>query len=401
MSPLFTSSSEGRDIRRFIGRLLIFLLPIFILAGFFMFAMYRSGEAYSYAKKLRLQEEKPNAVVSRIYYSQQFNVYKSEALLMKKPRIITLGSSRVMQFRDFMFAPIERDFYNAGGMLQNLEDLKAYVDRVRENDLPKPDVAIIGIEPWWFEGSGTSGNTWLSENRYLRDEVYDAASHINAVRGLLKQGHFPWQVLYKFGGFVTPYYGYPAYGAQSITRGQGFRPDGSRLHEHWIADFIRDPIYKDRNTVPLMDKIKNQWPRSADPEQMAEAVEAVLALQKLGVEVQVFLPPFTTEAKELFEDNPEHYTWWKPYSVDLPESFRKAGIPCIGPAVPEDYGLDPRYMHDPVHPGEVFVSYILADIIRKALDSIPLKKVGLDRLAELQQDPETIPICFFPPKLTE
>jgi hypothetical protein len=58
-------------------------------------------------------------------------------------------------------------------------------------------------------------------------------------------------------------------------------------------------------------------------------------------------------------------------------------------------------MHDPVHPSEVFVSYILADIIRKAPDSSLLKKVNLDRLAELQQDPETIPICFFPPKLSE
>jgi len=78
-----------------------------------------------------------------LWMSDEFNRYKMEALKRRRPAVVSLGSSRVMQFRQFMFAPLT--FYNAGGLLQDATDLYAYVDLLDYSSLLPKELSKAGI----------------------------------------------------------------------------------------------------------------------------------------------------------------------------------------------------------------------------------------------------------------
>src|SRR5262245_51333619 len=123
----------------FLARAVLFALP---LAGLLLLGeiiLWRTGENWPLVRVLAEQAKGPETVFSRCLFSQQFNLYKLEALRRRRPAVVALGSSRVMEFRQFMFAPVT--FYNAGGLFQNATDVVAYVNLIAAGALPLPHAA--------------------------------------------------------------------------------------------------------------------------------------------------------------------------------------------------------------------------------------------------------------------
>ena len=56
----------------------------------------------------------------------------------------------MMQFRDIVFHPDGKDFYNAGGMVQSVSDLEAFATRLGKGEFPRLRLLIVGIDFWWL-----------------------------------------------------------------------------------------------------------------------------------------------------------------------------------------------------------------------------------------------------------
>ena len=66
---------------------------------------------------------------------------------------------------------------------------------------------------------------------------------------------------------------------------------------------------------------------------------ALTALQDMGIEVYVFLPPFASAVQTVFETSPTWQAFWQAYHLDLPARLRAIGIVCLPLFVPQEDGL--------------------------------------------------------------
>lgn len=405
MFPSSTSSSNRAQAFRFALRAALFGAPLLLAALLFEIAMYRTGESWPITKVIAAQEKlNAESLLGRANFSQQYNLSKSEMIRRRHPRILALGSSRVMEFRSFMFHPYEDAFYNAGGLIQNVNDLAAYARQVKDGTLPAPQVVIVGIDPWWVSEAADplEKRSWLDEEE---DAVYSFASHVEAARSLLRTGksNFPWAVALGGKPAVTPFYNYPAFGVTAVAAGLGERySDGSYLYTAHLVDSIKHPGYRDRANVPIVDQVKRTFllfkPSSkVESGRAALLIKSLASLKALGIEVYVFEPPFSTEVVKALDESQPLARFWLEYKNDLRDRIKEAGIECLPLSTAKSYGLDDSYLFDGIHPGEVFDSYIVEDLIRHAPSGSLLSSVDLHYLAELRANASSVPLSFYPP----
>jgi len=405
MCPSSTSSSDRAWAYSFALRTAVFCAPLFLGVLFFEIAMYRTGDSWPITRIIAAQEKlKGESLLGRENFSQQYNLSKSEMIRRRRPRILALGSSRVMEFRGFMFHPYEDAFYNAGGLIQGVSDLAAYTRQVKEGTLPAPQVVIVGVDPWWVsEATGPLENTsWLDDEQ---DAVYSFASHIEAARNLLRTGksNFPWAVAFGGKQAISPFYNYPAFGITAVVGGIGERySDGSFLYTTHLVDSMKHPSYHDRLNIPVLDQVKRTYflfkPSSkVDSARVALLASSLAALKAMRIEVYAYEPPLSTEVMKALNESQPLARFWLEYKNDLREQLKEVGIDCLPVSTAEDYSLDDSYMLDGIHPGEIYDSYILEDLIKHAPSGSLLSSIDLNYLADLRAKANTLPLCFNPP----
>jgi hypothetical protein len=399
------SSSSRLEAFKFALRATVFLAPLITGAFLFEVAMYRTRDSWPITKVIAAQENlKGESIWGRANFSQQYNLSKSAMIRRRNPRILALGSSRVMEFRGFMFHPYEDSFYNAGGLIQTVNDLAEYARQVTDGRLPRPQVIIVGIDPWWLSEATApvEQKSWLDGDE---DAAYSFAGHVEAARYLLRAGksNFPWLVGFGSKPATSPFYDYHAFGITAVVGGIGERfSDGSYLYTAQLVDFMKHPSYRDRLTTPVLDQVKHTsflfQPSSKVESRRAVVLrESLKSLKALGIEVYAFQPPFSSEVLQaLNESRPLARFWWE-YKNDLREQLKQDGIDCLPISSARDYGLDDRYMLDGMHPGEIYDSYIVAELVRRAAPGSLLSSVDLTYLANLRKKDNAVPLCFYPP----
>jgi hypothetical protein len=386
-------------------RVIIFCAPLLFGAYLFEFSMYRTRDSWPIKKVIEAQAASGGeSLLGRANFSQQYNISKSLMISRRRPRILALGSSRVMEFRSFMFHPYEAEFYNGGGLIQTVNDFAEFARQVREGRLPAPQVLIVGIDPWWVSEATDppEKKSWLDGEE---DAVYKFSSHVEAARYLIRTGKssFPWKVAFGQKQGASPYYNYPSFGIAAISAGVGERfSDGSFLYTAQLLDFIKQPVYRDRLAIPVLDQVKRNYFLFA-PSRNVERVRARILVQSLaslkasGIEVYAYEPPFSTEVRRALDESQTLRTWWTEYKGWLREQLEAEGISCLPLVRQEDYGLDDTYMLDGIHAGEVFDSYILESLVKQAAPGSLLASIDLNYLAALRKGEHVIPLAFEPP----
>ena len=400
--PVSTAKADGAVLRRFCWRVSVFWTPLLVLWALFELAMWRTGESWPVSQVVgtQLSLETTPSLYGRMLFSQQTNLYKYLMLQRTRPTIVIHGTSRVMQIREVMFHPLEEEFYNAGGMFENLRDVATYAERLRSGDLPKPTVLILGLDPWWMkEGTMHPGRL---DSQSLQEDVWRWPAHLKAARQLLRRPVFPWQAVLAGVPSPTPGSHYEAIGAGPLFDGGGFRSDGSlQLPLAMVLDAIRDPRYKDRYQIlQMVTEQRDFYTLSArvDPGRVSLLVATLTALQHMGIDVYVFLPPFASAVQTVFETSPVWQPFWQAY-LDLPARLRAAGIPCLPLSVPQQDGFDDRYMYDGHHPTEVYAAALVRQILHQAAPHSRLRTVDLAALDTLLARPYPTPLSLESPRI--
>jgi hypothetical protein len=340
---------------KFARRLLLFWSPILLLLGGLELLFWTAGETRSIASVLAYQNSHPNALFLRGKFDQQISHYKFLGLTQARPRILALGSSRVMKFRSEMFGEGRRNFYNGTGLVTQIEDLDDFLELFRNN---LPEVIILGIDPWILNDQRQMSHRLATEAG--ADAALDWKAHLAVLRHLKGRDiRRLWQAVRHH----TP----DRIGAAATLNNEGYRWDGS-FATHLPTEGA-DWTFKDRESPPIPERIRKaekgfEPTPYASPVRIQKLRRDLQGLKNHGVTVIGFLPPVSSESNHLLSTLPQHQQFWSEYKTVTARLFKELGFPFTDATDLASLGLDDRYMTDGIHAEETFHLYLLRHMLK-------------------------------------
>jgi hypothetical protein len=339
-----------------------FFAPVALVLAGFEALLWWAGESWPISRVIRAQQAQPEAIFLRRFLDQGFYRYKYLGWSRKRPAVLALGSSRVMSFRAPMFGRDSTTFYNAGGMIQSLDDLDSFVNRVQPGQSPR--VVLLGIDMWWLNGNWPSHDKLTSGIE--KDGVVRWQGHVIALRHFLYRPKDAASLLRRGLGSSNPGL---RIGIAARLHGTGFRADGSvarslplpRSAEQWRFVDRERPTAGDRIRAGELQFVPGE---AIDPNRVATLRRVVTRLQSAGTLVIGYIPPLATVYARLLEADPRFSGLWREYVRMIPALFAGLGMPYVNAADPTLLGADDRYLSDGLHAEETFALLV----IRRALE---------------------------------
>lgn len=321
--------------------LLLSLIPIFYL--------YSIGEYEAIEDVVSSQLLSEESVIygSGLYGDTFF--YKVELVRVKKPEILILGSSRVMQFRQHMFFG---DMVNAGGAMNSINEGQRFYDEVLR-EIPQPELIIIGIDYWWFNKDYDNP---LRQSNSSQSPRVPSIQHVIKVANWLMDGKISHRdIINSFNNRKT------GIGVSGIGR-TGFGADGSYYYTNSLSKY--NPYTGFEPTVRILE---NGYGRLAyadtfDPDHFRNFVNLLQDLRTLGSDVTVFFPPFPDRVYSLLERNQNHE-----YMSEVRAAFMKEGISFMDFSDISSFGGNDCEFIDGIHGGEIAYIRILLEIAKSSL----------------------------------
>ncbi|XDD50158.1 hypothetical protein AB3N59_17660 [Leptospira sp. WS92.C1] len=244
----------------------------------------KSKEYYSIQSIIDIQQ-KENILVntSIIATNKELKYFSTDRI---RADILAVGTSRVMQFRDFHFKK-NVSFYNAGGVAT---DLKQYIDFF--NGLSySPKIVILGLDQYFF-------NEDFAKERQS-DLVIDGS------RDRRKLFTSAFKMTYSNVLMLRYVNSYPEnIGLNAVSFSDGFRADGSyfynRILNHPELELTQKMVYPFEDTMSRIKKGNGRFEYSNNVYLKAiKQVEEILQIcDKKGIHVIAFLPPYAPLVNE-------------------------------------------------------------------------------------------------------
>lgn len=217
------------------------------------------------------------------------NVYRYKLALydLRRPEVVVIGSSRVLQMSQGMFTV---PFANLGRVVNYPDEAVVVVDAMLALHVPR--LVLIGLDPWWLNPRWTHAPTFDSHARKGGDLDPEA---LLAPARWLAEGRISWPLYRDLLAGSLPHVedGLALYGIQAIVDRAGFRPDGSYFRGDVLTGRKPASDIGFGDTLARVAGDTAQFRRGATlaPERLAALRRAVATLQDAGVTVITFLPP--------------------------------------------------------------------------------------------------------------
>ena len=350
----------------FLGKLLLVFSPLILCIFVFEVKLWKGGETWPIAYVINIIKKNNDILFLRKYFDQGLYRFKYCAIKDLDPEIISIGTSRVMQFRSMMFRS-DRSFFNAGGMIQHIKDLEDFSNSLKKGSRLR--FLILGVEFWWLNENFSK---FAEKERSLNDSkdndgVFDGFAHVDLLRRYFRSilninGD---KILYEdFKELNIKNYEDPEIlkiGLLATTTGSGFRNDGSFYYGNYS---LSHDTFVDREKV--VDRIlNNEWKAVHDigisDRQIQRLIDSIQRIREKNVEVVVFLPPFSKEAVKNLRESSQYRKLWSEYRIDLPRQLAKKKIMIVDGTDIESFGFNDSCMIDGLHANE---SYHIALLIK-------------------------------------
>ncbi len=351
ISPTEKKSNPGTpvDFRsyRFAGRAFLFFAPILFLIASAETLLWKTGETWTIKRVIERQRHGTGVLFMRGMLDQGFYRYKFLQIQERHPGILALGSSRVMEFRPEMFAARSDEFFNAGGMIQDLSDLKQFTRQLNSSNTPK--ILLLGLDLWWFNGNKPELQAF--DAGVARDAARDWPEHARLLRRFksAKTRQSILNALHARNEHI---------GIEAREALAGFRRDGS-MQYHFAPPQETGWKFVDREKPPIAERIRKGSPPFApavglSAERLASLAQCLNSLTNKNVLVLGFLPPFSSEAALLLQTSPGHSNLWIETRRQLPKLFEQRGLPFVDASLLADLNSNDSCMIDGMHAAETF-----------------------------------------------
>jgi len=333
----------------------VMALPLFVNLIF----ITKAHEHMTFGDIVKIQHAK-NAIYGTALNQNTF-AYKIEIVRHAKPKIITLGSSRVLELREEFFnAP----FVNCGGAMNNLEEGKVFLKELFRYH--KPEVIILGLDFWWFSDFFSQRETYDYHRNTGADLTLEKLikPYDFLISSKITPGDYLRILLFK--NDKNRITNYNNLGLTAIKRSDGFRNDGSYLYASTISGFAPEG----QRIIGFNDRLgpKRRFEFGTDlSENRLKALTEILNICiNNNVVPIIIIPPVSTVAYNRIISRPEKYGYvfrFQEYVGALPyetydfHDIRKAGstdCECI----------------DGFHIGDVAYQKILLKILKQNPGSV-------------------------------
>lgn len=293
-------------MKRLLIKIALFTLPFALGFLAITLPLIYSGESMPLRWVAELQMgDAP--VLYRTRYGNRDIAYKTLSTNLRRPEIVAVGSSHVLQIRAGFFNRRPSAFYNAGAPAWTLEQVEIYLNGLDPASTPR--VLILGLDHPWFndayvpeliEQHTTDFQQIFMVNRsYLQDALDGDALSLE-------------QMLAR----REPTGNGMALGLRAIRDGHGFRNDGSEQYgDFLVAGWLSPEVERQRHLDDLQAGRRMYVRGSVISERALDELRVILELcQQRGITVIAFLPPFMPSLWDQLVAGGQHT-----YILDLPQ----------------------------------------------------------------------------------
>lgn len=373
MNPSSTSSSSpsARGPGRFALRILLFCVPVVsvLLAG--QAVLYRLSDGWSMdavvETEWRKRQSGEDTLFGRMLVAEEMRRYRLKNILRRRPKVLILGSSTVMQFRAQMFGGHAAEVYNAGGLTQQPEHLVQLVSVLEEAGVER---VLLGLDFWWFNSNWQTYRLPSIDALLTRsDAKQDMQARLYAFRSFGKTvaregsrlrlateihaagekpgGYFPIGLLAQLG--------------------DGFRgSDGSRRSAEQIERAREGAAYLDgMETLERIEKRKQQFVTGTEPSPHAMTLlkDFIEACRRAEIGVAVVLPPLARETYAAMMKSGDHAAPLRSFVERVSGLLNDERVPYLVATDIRKLGLEEENMLDGVHGSEVAMAEVFLALL--------------------------------------
>lgn len=334
-------------------------------------------EHTTFREIVKVQEAK-NAIYGTALNQNTF-AYKMELVRYVKPKIVVLGSSRVLELREEFF---NTSFVNCGGAMNNLEEGKVFLTELFRHH--KPEILILGLDFWWFSDLFNQRGTFDYHRNTGADLTLDKLikPYDFLISSKISLRDYIQILLFKNDrNHIT---NYNNLGLTAIKRSDGFRKDGSYLYASAIAGFAPEG----QRITGFNDKLDPKRRFEFGMNLSQNRVDALNDIIKMCVNQNVvpvmIIPPVTTIAYERIVSRPEKYG----YVFRFQEHVRSLPFETYDFHDIKKAGANDCESIDGFHIGDVAYQRILLNILKQNPGSVISTHVNTSLIEQMVRDNE-------------
>jgi hypothetical protein len=275
-------------MKKFLKRIILLSIPVWIFFLIPAYILWQTGEYFTPIDEMINSNRK--YLIGYEYNEGNYYYLKWKESIRKEYDIITIGASRVLQFRDSMF---NASFYNAGYVVASIKDYKSFLETIDYN----PEYVILGLEHFYFRKGYKS--TQKQKKTFTLPQMSAFIiiwKDIIAGKITYKSG----EITYKSNKYNFVKSNDIAYiGLNAIKNNSGFTKDGSLYYGKIIHNLIyADSVVAISQFNDVFNCIKQgvgwfQHESNIDEKMISQIKELLAYCQSHNIKVIAFLPPFT------------------------------------------------------------------------------------------------------------
>lgn len=363
-------------MKKFLCKMTIYFTPFLIVIFSFGSIMIYSGELCDIDKIKRYQYESEQDMLVGMAYNEQTAYYKLANANMRNVNVMTLGTSRVMQFKDFFFL---NSFYNCGGAVNgNYNEYTNFLNNMDKQALPQ--FIILGIDSWVFNDAWNYSYSDLKYSLIAKKEP----DKIGIFKKIVED-YFIGK--WNFRDFIN---GYGNIGFNGVLKGNGFMNDGSY---YYGAEYRNPKSNSDYNFIDTFGRIdmgtaRFEYGSEVDEESINYLETLLNYCKENNIMVIGFITPFAPSVVErMYKSGNYEYIWEIAPRVE--GIFNKYNYEFYDYTDIVFLGCDDSYFIDGFHGSEVAYGMILQDmcyqdsVLSEVVDLVSLESIMEERYSNL------------------
>ncbi len=333
---------------RFLAKLALFALPVAAVLSIPVAFAVHMGEALPVRAVVTMQQGEMPILYGPTDRDPILS-YKLLSTLVRRPDVVIIGSSRVLQFRSQFFDKNPAAFYNAGGEGWGIDEIRTLVEHLDRDHGPK--ILIVGLDQVWFDSDYVS---WEEAPILTTDDVGVSFSRLIPSTRKLIDTLIAGDV--EFGDVLDPHewlHNQAGLGLDALQGARGYRNDGS----HQEGDLLQNPTLGDLARKHDIEKAPEGWRQFVQGNDVAEPMLVQLdsflqMAQDKGMTVIGFGPPFMPTIYHIMIDGGK--TEYLPKSAAQIEAlFARRGWHYFDFTDPTGIGGSDKEMYDGWHSSEL------------------------------------------------
>lgn len=333
-------------MKKFIYKVLVYLLPVLLFFALPYGILEVSGELEDLSD-VRVEHGR----LLGLAYSDQSKDYKLNEILARKPEVLALGTSRVLQIRSFFFKKPDT-FFNGGRVISRAGDLPCLMEEWDKSSF-KPKVIILGLDQYFFNKNwdnlkgGCEYNVKISGLNMLSKSSLDVYADLMdgkiQVKNIAESDN--------------------RQGLTAMMTNSGYRTDdGSYYYGKTVQDFRKGIKVSFADMEKRIDRGKNrfEWGNEVNEDAIRIVKSFVDYCTRNRIELVMFLPPYPTSIYNRMVDSGKYG-----YILKLDSALRANNLRVHNFSSLESLGSKDDEAVDGLHGSEVAYLRLIQELGRR------------------------------------